>query len=353
MTIEKELFGTLSDGSQAFLFTMKHPTGSLAQFTNYGGALVALKVPDKKGLIEDVVLGFDTLADYERIRDFYGAIVGRYGNRISRGKFRLNGKEYVLAKNEGNNHLHGGQKGFDRVLWDIIDYGSEDNKAYLKLYYLSKDGEEGYPGNLQVVVTYSYNRNDELRIDYSLTTDKITVSNVTSHGYFNLCGDLGNDILDHQLIINGDNYLPVVKGLIPTGEMHTITSTPMDFKTFAPIGARINQNDPQLILGLGYDHNWVLNGSIGALKQAATVFEPLSGRIMEVLTTEPGIQFYSGNFLDGSHLGHNHRRYSYRSAFCLETQHFPDSPNHDNFPSTVIKPGETYTSTTIYKFGVK
>lgn len=352
MTIEKELFGILSDSSQAFLFTLKHPDGSIAKITNYGAALVTLKVPDKNGFVEDVVLGFDSLSEYEKIRGFYGAIVGRYGNRLAKGKFVLNGKEYTLATNDGENHLHGGIKGFDRVLWQIDSYGAKDS-AFVELSYLSPDGEEGYPGNLQVKVVYSFTMDKSLRIDYTISSDKETVSNITSHGYFNLSGNLKKDILSHDLMLNADHFLPVKKGLIPTGEIHPVAGTVMDFREPFPIGGRINEDDIQLAHGLGYDHNWILNAAETNLKMAATLFEKESGRLMEVFTTEPGIQFYSGNFMDGSHKGHAGRVYNYRHAICLETQHYPDSPNHDHFPTTVISPGDTYKSTTIYKFSVK
>lgn len=352
MTIEKTIFGNLTDGRQADLFTMKHPDGSVVQITNFGAAVVAVKVPDKEGTIEDVVLGFDNLSDYENIRAFYGAIVGRYGNRIDHGRFTLNGTEYKLAVNDGDNHLHGGIKGFDRVLWQVDDYHARD-AAVLKLSYLSEDGEEGYPGNLQVRVTYSFDQDRALRIDYRITCDKPTVKNITNHAYFNLSGNLKDDILGHELMLNADQYLPVVKGLIPTGEFRPVAGTVMDFRQPHPIGARIDDDDQQLKFGLGYDHNWILNKERDSLSLAGTVFEPTSGRLMEIYTTEPGIQFYSGNFMDGSHSGHGGRMYTHRHAICLETQHYPDSPNHDNFPTTVINPGEVYTSTTIYKFGVE
>jgi len=352
MTIEKELFGELSDGTPAFVFTLKHPDGSVAQISNYGATIVAIKVLDKNGLVEDVVLGFDKLSDYEKIRGFYGAIVGRYGNRLAKGTFSLNGKEYTLAVNDGENHLHGGLKGFDRVLWKIENYGTKDS-AFLELSYLSVDGEEGYPGNLQVKVTYSFTMDKSLRIDYFISSDEETISNITSHGYFNLSGNLKKDILSHDLMLNADHFLPVIKGLIPTGEVKPVAGTVMDFREAAAIGSRINDDDIQLVHGLGYDHNWILNPAEEKLNLAATLYEAESGRVMEVFTTEPGIQFYSGNFMDGSHSGHAGRVYNHRYAICLETQHYPDSPNHDNFPSTVLKPGETYTSTTIYKFSVK
>lgn len=352
LDIQKETFGTLSDGRQAELFIIKHGDGSLLQITNYGATVVTLKLPDKKGVVEDVVLGFDNLQDYERIRGFYGSIVGRFGNRIDEGKFTLDGITYELATNDGDNHLHGGIKGFDRVLWDVEEYGVNDS-AFVKLSYLSKDGEEGYPGNLTTVVTYSFSKDKTLSIDYLVTTDQPTIKNITNHAYFNLSGNVKKDILGHELMINADQFLPVDEGLIPTGELRSVEGTPMDFREPTPIGARIDEEYKQLEYGLGYDHNWILNKNDGGLTLACTVYEPQSGRFMEIHTTEPGLQFYSGNFMDGSHKGHEERPYDYRHALVLETQHFPDSPNHEHFPSTVIRPGETYYSTSIYKFGVK
>jgi len=352
MKIDKELFGNLSDGREVNIFTLIHPNGSEVKITNYGAAVVSVRVPDKNGIIEDVVIGFDDLESYEKIRVYYGAIVGRYGNRIAEGKFNLDGKEYQIPVNDGDNSLHGGFKGFDRQLWKVEDY-KVDTDALVKLSYLSKDGEEGFPGNMKVVVTYSFTLNQELVIDYEITTDKKTIQNVTNHAYFNLSGNVKDDILGHELMINADTFTPVAEGLIPTGELRLVEGTPMDFRKPELIGKRINYETEQLKIGLGYDHNWVLNDADGSLKLACSVYEPNSGRIMEVYTTEPAVQFYSGNFMNGSHAGHSGRVYQYREALCLETQHYPDSPNHENFPSTVINPGETYTSTTVYKFSTK
>jgi len=352
MKIKKEKFGKLSDGTEVDLFTIDHPDGAQIKITNYGAVVIAVKVPDKNGIIEDVVLGFDDLEKYEKIRGFYGAIVGRYGNRIANGQFTLDGNEYQLPVNDGENSLHGGFNGFDRFAWQVEEFDVKMD-AIVKLSYFSKDGEEGYPGNLKVTVTYKFTLNFELIIEYSITTDKKTVTNVTNHAYFNLSGNLKEDILNHLLLLNADKYTPVLPGLIPTGEIEAVKETPMDFRNLTPIGERINQDDEQLKLGLGYDHNWVINNADGTLNSVGTLYEPISGRLMEIFTTEPGIQFYSGNFMDGSHSGHNGRVYKYRHAVCLETQHFPDSPNHQGFPSTILNPGDVYTSTTVYKFSIK
>jgi aldose 1-epimerase len=352
MKIKREGFGKLSDGREVEILTLIHPDGSTVEITNFGAAVVAVKVPDKNGNIEDVVLGFDDIENYEKIRAFYGAIVGRYGNRIAKGKFTLNGADYQVPVNDGENSLHGGFNGFDRMIWTIEDF-DVNSSAFVKLSYLSKDGEEGYPGNMKVIVTYSYTLANELKIDYEITTDKPTVKNVTNHAYFNLSGNVKDDILDHELMLNCDTYSPVVPGLIPTGEAAPVEGTPMDFRKPEKIGLRINEENEQLKLGLGYDHNWIINDTDGGLKLAGTVYEPVSGRFMEIYTTEPSIQFYSGNFMDGSHAGHAGRVYKYREAMCLETQHYPDSPNHENFPTTTLNPGEVYTSQTVYKFSAR
>ncbi|MFC2084745.1 aldose epimerase family protein [Bacteroidota bacterium] len=352
MKIKKSSFGKLDDGSEIYLYTMTNKDNSEVQITNYGAAVVAVKVPDKKGIIEDVVLGFEKLEDYVKIRGFYGAIVGRYGNRIGKGKFTLEGKEYFLSVNDGENHLHGGIKGFDRVTWRVESF-SADKNAKLRLSYLSADGEEGYPGNLKVEVVYTFTSNNELKIEYKIKTDKATVINITNHAYFNLSGNLKENILNHELMLNADYFIPVDNGLIPAGEIKSVKNTPMDFTKSHSIGDRINEENEQLKYGLGYDHNWIVKDEGKDLKLAGTLYEPKSGRFMEIYTTEPGIQFYSGNFMDGSHSGHNGIVYNYRYAMCLETQHYPDSPNHNNFPSTVLKPGEIYESTTIYKFSSK
>ncbi len=346
MTIKKEPFGKMTNGTPIDLYTLTNTSGLQAKITTYGGAVVSLLVPDRDGKLDDVVLGFETLEEYVEKSPFFGCITGRYANRIAKGKFTLNGAAYTLAQNDGPNHLHGGVKGFDKVVWSA----QEKSDDGLELTYLSKDGEEGYPGNLSVEVTYTLTNDDELRIDYLATSDEDTVIKLTNHTYFNLADGGAGDILGHELMINADRFTPVDGTQIPTGELRSVAATPMDFRRMTAIGARIGQDDEQLRLGLGYDHNWVLNRSDGALALAAKVQEPTSGRVMQVYTTEPGIQFYSGNFLDGSITGKGGKVYGKRHGLCLETQHFPDSPNQPNFPSTVLKPGETYQTTTIYRF---
>ena len=346
----KEDFGKLADGTKAKLYTLSNSNGIIMKVTNYGGIVVSLEVPDKNGKADDIVLGYDRVEDYVKASPYFGAIIGRYGNRIGKGKFSLDGKIYSLAVNNGENHLHGGLKGFDKVIWDTQKIDSLKGQA-LKMHYVSKDGEEGYPGRLDVTVTYTLTEDNELVIDYLATTDKATVCNLTQHSYFNLKGQGSGDILDHVLTLNADNFTPIDSGLIPTGEITTVKDTPMDFTSPASIGERINQDTEQLKFGKGYDHNWVLNkASQDKLSLAAAVYEPKSGRQMEVWTTEPGIQFYAGNFLDGSNTGKGGKVYNYRNGFCLETQHYPDSPNEENFPSTVLRPGEIYKTQTIYKF---
>lgn len=352
MKIEKHAFGKTADGTPVELYTLTNANGLEAKITNYGGIVVSLLVPDRDGKPGDVVLGYETLEEYIENNPYFGTLVGRYGNRIARGKFTLEGIEYTLAQNDGENHLHGGLKGFDKVVWKA-DAVRSKNSVGLKLTYLSKDGEEGYPGNLSVTVVYTLTNDNELKIEYTAVTDKVTIVNLTHHGYFNLAGAGLGDILGHELMIKADRFTPVDKGLIPTGELRSVKGTPMDFTRAVAIGARIDQAAEQLVLGGGYDHNWVLNNGDGSLALAARVYEPTTGRVMEVYTTEPGIQFYSGNFLDGSITGKGGKVYGYRYGFCLETQHFPDSPNKPDFPSTVLKPGETYTTTTIYTFSVK
>jgi aldose 1-epimerase len=345
--IQKQEYGKSADQQTVDLYTLTNARGMEAKITNYGGVVVSLKAPDRSGKMEDVVLGYENLDGYLNDKRYFGGIIGRYGNRIAKGKFSLNGQSYTLARNNGENHLHGGIKGFDKMVWQAKEIKSPDGAA-LELTYFSKDGEEGYPGNLSVTVVYTLTNNNELKIDYSATTDKDTVVNLTNHSYFNLAGK-GN-ILNHEVMLNADRFTPVDKGSIPTGELRSVKGTPMDFTQPTAIGARIEQKDEQLIFGKGYDHNWVLNSSGGALALAARVSEPGSGRVMEVHTTEPGIQFYTGNFLDGTAKGKGGQLYEHRSGFCLETQHFPDSPNKPGFPSTVLKPGQKYATTTIYRF---
>jgi aldose 1-epimerase len=349
--MKKTLFGKTEDGKEAHLYTLTNKQGVEVSITDFGGTVVSLRVPDRNGKLSDVVLGYDAPKDYELGKAYFGGTIGRYGNRIAHGQFTLDGNQYTLAKNDGANHLHGGIRGFNKVLWTAADASTKD-AASLRLTYLSKDGEEGYPGNLSVEVTFTLTDANELKIDYAASTDKDTVANLTNHSYFNLAGT--GTILDHQLMLSAGRFTPVDAGLIPTGELRSVQGTPFDFRTATTIGARINQADEQLKLGKGYDHNWILDRTTDAkLSLAAKVSEPTTGRILEVWTTEPAIQFYSGNFLDGSAHGKGGKPYEFRSGFCLETQHYPDSPNHPDFPSTTLKSGIRYNSTTVFKFTAK
>jgi aldose 1-epimerase len=350
--IEKATYGQLPDGQTADLFTLRNAAGMTAKITNYGGILVALTAPDKDGKFEDVTLGLDSLSSYVKNNPFFGALVGRYGNRIAKGKFTLDGKPYNLFINNMGNHLHGGKVGFDKVLWTATPV--EGDEPALKLAYTSKDMEEGYPGNLSVTVTYTLQKDNALKIDYQATTDKPTVVNLTNHTYFNLTGDVKRDILDHVVTINADQFIPVDETLIPTGKLQPVAGTPFDFTKPTVVGARINDStDTQIKYGGGYDHAWVLNGEAGSLKKAATVYEPTSGRVMDVSTMEPAVQFYTGNFLNGKVVGREGFAYKKRFALCLETEHYPDSPNQPSFPTTTLKPGETYKTTTIYQFSTR
>jgi aldose 1-epimerase len=340
-------FGKTRAGEPVELFTLTNSKGMQADIMTYGGILVSLKVPDRSGKPADIVLGFDSLDGYEQNPPpYFGALIGRYGNRIGGGRFSLNGAEYKLAQNNGPNHLHGGLRGFDKVVWKARTPDAHS----LELTYLSKDGEEGYPGNLTAIVTYTLTENNELKLDYRATTDKDTVLNLTNHSYFNLAGQGEGDVLGHQILINADRFTPVDSGLIPTGELRSVEGTPFDFRQARVIGERIDAPDEQLKFGKGYDQNFVLNRSGSGLELAAKVTEPKSGRVMEVLTTEPGVQFYTGNNLDGSIHGKAGKVYGRRFGLCLETQHFPDSPNKPNFPSVVLKPGAQYQTTTVYRF---
>ncbi len=352
LSVRKQDFGTTADGEAVELYTLTNSNGLKAKIMTYGGIVVSLEVPDMNGKIADVVLGYETLSGYVSNNPYFGAIVGRYANRIANGGFTLDGTRYKLAKNNGENHLHGGIKGFDKVVWSAESFKKED-AAGLKLTYLSKDGEEGYPGNLICTVTYTLTNDNELKISFDALTDKPTVVNLSHHSYFNLAGQGVGDILGHRLMINADTFTPVDAGLIPTGELRSVKGTPMDFTRPAAIGARINEDDQQLKYGGGYDHNWVLNKTDDALALAVRAYEPTTGRVMEVYTTEPGIQFYAGNFLDGSITGKDNKIYKHRYGFCLEPQHFPDSPNKPNFPSVVLRPDQKYTHITVYKFSVR
>ncbi len=352
MKIEKQLFGQTEDGTPVDLYTLTNNNGMRVQITNYGGIVTSLWVPDKNGNLGDVVLGYDHLDGYLKASPYFGCIVGRYGNRIAKGKFTLNDKTYLLATNNGPNHLHGGVKGFDKVVWQARPIKSSDAVG-LELSYLSPDGEEGYPGNLSAKVTYTLTNDNALHIDYEATTDQPTICNLTHHSYFNLKDAGASPILDHELMLDADYFTPVDETLIPTGELRPVEGTPFDFRHPTAIGARINADDQQLKFGLGYDHNFVLNGTMGELRMVGKLSEATTGRVMEIWTTEPGIQFYSGNFLDGSIIGKNGTVYYHRHGLCLETQHYPDSPNHLNFPSTVLNPGEKYQTTTVYRFSIE
>lgn len=333
----------MDDGKQVQLFTLSNENGMEVSITNYGGIVTSVRVPDKDGNIENVVLGFDDLEQYKSGHPFFGAIAGRYANRIANGQFELNGEVYELATNDGENHLHGGVEGFDKKVWDAEVNADENSVA---LNYLSPDGEEGYPGNLDVTVIYTLTDDNELKIEYEATTDKPTVVNLTNHSYFNLSGDTSQGILDHKLTINADRYTPVDEGLIPTGELRSVEGTPFDFTEAETVGARIDSIPP------GYDHNFVLNNPDSGIRQIAVVEHEESGRVMEVYTDQPGVQLYTGNFLDGSLTDRQGNPIEQYAALCLETQTFPDSPNKPDFPSAVLNPDEIYQTTTIYQFGI-
>jgi len=349
--MKQETFGAVQ-GSSVELYTLTNAHGLEVRATNYGGIIVSLRVPDKRGRMDDVVLGFDELAGYLDNKPYFGAIIGRYANRIARARFTLDGVQYSLAANDGLNSLHGGNKGFNKVVWKAEPFENSKGVGVI-LTYTSKDGEEGYPGNLKVKVTYTLTDQDELIFDYEATTDKATPLNLAQHTYFNLAGEGRGDILGHELTLNADRFTPVDQTLIPTGELRAVKNTPLDFTKSATIGARINENDEQLILGHGYDHNFVIRRTGPGPELAARVHEPETGRVLEVYTTEPGVQFYSGNFLDGTLTGKQGHVYKQRFGFALETQHFPDSPNHPDFPSTILRPGQVYRSRTICKFSVE
>ena len=352
--VRKESFGKTADGTEAEIYILTNSKGAEAKITNYGATLTSLKMPDRDGKFADVVLGLGSIADYtneiyQKANPYFGAIAGRYANRIAGAKFSINNTEYKLTANNGKNNLHGGAKGFDKVFWQAKEVPAANGSA-VEFTYLSKDGEEGFPGNLTAKVVYTLTDDNELKIDYTATTDKETVVNLTHHSYFNLAGEGSGDILSHQLKINADKFTPINAASIPTGELKSVEGTPFDFRTAKGIGKDINADNEQLKNGKGYDHNFVVNGENGKLRPAAIVTEPKSGRVMEVFTTEPGIQLYTGNFLDGSLTGKSGGKYAIRTGFCLETQHFPDSPNRPDFPSTLLKPNETYKSSTVYKF---
>jgi aldose 1-epimerase len=348
--IPKAPFGATPEGQAVDIYTLRNNSGAEARIMTYGGILVSLKVPDKNGHLGDVVLGYDNLDAYVKNSPYFGAMIGRYGNRIARGHFTLDGVTYTLATNNYPNALHGGLKGFDKRVWSASTLDSSDGQQLI-LSYLSKDGEEGYPGNLKVTATYTLMRDNALRLEYQAETDKDTVLNLTQHSYFNLAGK-GN-ILNHRVEILADRFTPVDATLIPTGELRPVQDTPFDFRVATAIGARIGQDNEQLKFGGGYDHNWVINKELGKLELLARVTDPESGRVLEVLSTEPGLQFYTGNFLDGTITGKGGWVYEHRAAFCMEPQHFPDSPNKPDFPTTELKPGQIYHNTIIYRFAVQ
>ena len=353
--IRKQPFGKTASGDQIDLYSLTNKKGMEVSVTNFGATVVTLRVPDRSGKAADVVLGFDNLEGYENGKSYFGATVGRYANRIGGGQFSIGGKTYTLPKNNGNNSLHGGIVGFNKKVWKAREIASEDGES-LELSYLSVDGEEGFPGNLSVKVVFTVPaERNELKIDYSASTDKDTVLNLSNHSYFNLAGEGNGDILDHVLTLHAKQFTPVDQTLIPTGELRDVAGTPMDFTSANVIGKRIDSDYEQLVFGKGYDHNWVLARSDGGngAALAAEAYDPKSGRRLEVLTTEPGVQFYSGNFLDGSAKGKGNKVYGRRAAFRLETQHFPDSPNHPNFPSTLLKPGSVFHSETVFRFSAK
>jgi aldose 1-epimerase len=346
MDIQKNIFGTLPDGREVNIFTLVNSHGITARIMDYGATVVSLEVPDRDGRPADIVLGFDSLEDYLEESPYFGCIVGRYANRIAKGKFTLDGQNFTLAKNNGDNHLHGGLKGFDKKLW-TAEALTHEGVVALRLTYFSQSGEEGYPGNLTITAIYALTDNNELKIDYTAETDQATPVNLTHHGYFNLAGQGTGDVLSLELILYSEHFTPVDEGLIPTGEIRTVSGSPWDFTSAKTIGRDLNQVEG------GYDNNFVLRNQGKELKLAASLFDPASGRLMEIHTTEPAIQLYSGNFLDGTITGKDSRVYQKHYALCLETQHYPDSPNQSGFPSTILRPGETYKTQTIHRFSTK
>ena len=351
--VTRQPFGALADGTPVDLYTLRNTTGLTARIMTYGAIIVSLETPDRDGMLADIVLGFDSVAAYVKDSPYFGAVVGRYSNRIANGRFTLDGKTYQLPINNPPNSLHGGTRGFDKIVWDAKPFDRQDGVG-LVLSLVSPDGDQGYPGTVHAQVTYTLTDADELRVEYLATSDKATPVNLSQHSYFNLTGDARRDVLGHVLTLDADRYTPVDSTLIPTGQLAPVAGTPFDFRQPTAIGARIDQADVQLRYGRGYDHNFVLNRAAAAadtgLTHAAHVLEPMTGRVMDVYTSQPGVQFYTGNFLDGTVRGKRGRVYGFRYAFCLETQHFPDSPNHPEFPSTILRPGETFSSRTIFAF---
>lgn len=351
-SLQKSEYGTTPDGETVDLYSLSNSNGVTVDIITYGGIITSLRVPNRQGDFENIVLGFNALDHYVERNPFFGALVGRYGNRIADAEFTLNEVQYSLAKNNGENHLHGGQKGFDKVVWKASPKEDKDFVA-LKLSYTSKHMEEGYPGNLDVLVTYTLTNDNALKVLYEATSDKTTIVNLTQHSYFNLSGDFSKTILDHEMMLNADHYLPVDNELIPLGELAPVKDTPFDFTTPKAIGTDIKKDHEQLKRGMGYDHCWVLNGQDAGLRSIARVYHPESGRVMEVFSTEPGVQFYTANFLDGTLPKKDGGFYAQRSGFCLETQHYPNSPNNPDFPSVVLNPGEKYSSETSFWFSVE
>jgi len=350
-TVTVAPFGRMPDGKAVEVYTLTNARGMEVRAITYGAIIQSIRVPDKSDHLDDVTLGYDSLPGYLTTSPYFGAVVGRYANRIARGRFTLDGRTYTLAINNGPNSLHGGKKGFDKVVWAARSFQHGDSVG-VKFEHTSPDGDEGYPGTLHVSVTYTLTPNNELQVEYRARTDRATPVNLSQHSYFNLAGEGSGDILHHVLTINADRYTPVDSTLIPTGELASVTNTPFDFRTPTAIGARIEQKNRQLQYGKGYDHNFVLNRTGSGLVHAVRVLDPKTGRTLDISTTEPGLQFYSGNFLDGTITGKSGHVYRHRSALVLETQHFPDSPNHPNFPSTILRPGREYHSRTVFAFGV-
>ena len=352
VSITKSFYGKTKDNKKVDLYSFKNENGMQVDIINYGGIITSLKVPDKNGETEDIVLGYNKLEDYINENPYFGSIIGRYGNRIAKGKFNLNGNQYTLATNNDENHLHGGNIGFDKVIWDA-ETKINSNSSSLILKYLSRDMEEGYPGNLYTTVTYKITNDNSVEIKYEAQTDKTTVINLTQHSYFNLSGDFNQSILNHKVKINANQFLPVNKSLIPTGNKLNVSMTPFDFRNYKEIKKDINADDLQLNYGNGYDHCWVLNDYKNGYRLVASAFHEESGRLMEVYSDQPGLQFYTGNFLDGSLPQKEEGFYNFRSGFCMETQHFPNSPNQPDFPSVTLNPNEKYNSKTTYKFKIK
>lgn len=352
VTISKQVFGVTTDSIQVDSYILKNQKGMELEIITYGGIITSLKVPNKNNVSEDVVLGYDSLEAYTSNNPYFGALIGRYGNRIAKGKFSLDGIQYQLNVNDGSNHLHGGAKGFDKVVWNASELKT-DSTASLILSYLSKDMEEGYPGNLETKVTYTLTNNNVLDVFYEATSDKKTIVNLTQHSYFNLSGNFSESILDHEIYINADKFIPVDATLIPTGELKDVVNTPFDFRTAKKAGQDIKVENEQLERGLGYDHCWVLNNQNEGMRMASTAYHPESGRLLEIYSDQPGIQFYTGNFLDGTLPSKQGGTYASRTGFCLETQHYPDAPNQKDFPSVVLEPGERYETKTSFKFSTK